>query len=212
MRVRGYCARLFALTWGIDRTASSSHRIFFASYHRKEMRMNVPCSIVAREHASSFAENHKQRFTARCATLVGCDVCVTSLAISDAPAHAQNKNARTRALAFFYRESDLVCRLRLSVATMASVMGAAIAVFRADLACDFRTGRIADDAACDEANRTENDRSGKAAERCIGHAFMCAGCDGRQKKTGYNHNTTCKSFHWFVPRVCRSKRTSPESL
>jgi len=42
--------------------------------------MNVPCSIVAREHASSFAENHKQRFTARCATLVGCDVCVTSLA------------------------------------------------------------------------------------------------------------------------------------
>jgi hypothetical protein len=92
MRVRGYCARLFALTsWHQPHCGLfTSH--FFASYQRKEMRMNVPCSIVAREHASSFAENHKPRFTARRAThIIGCDVCVTSLAISDAPAHAQIK-------------------------------------------------------------------------------------------------------------------------
>lgn len=80
-------------------------------------------------------------------------------------------------------------------------MRAPIAIFRTDLACDFRAGGIADDAACDESDRTENDRAGKAAEGRIGHAFMCARYGWQQEKAGRNNDTACKSFHEFVPRV-----------
>jgi hypothetical protein len=113
------------------------------------------------------------------------------------------------ALAFFIVRSTSSLRMILSVVPMAFVTSAAIAVFRADLACDFRAGRIADNAACDEADGTENDGSSEAAEGCIGHAFMCAGGGRRKKKPGCNHNTTCKSFHWFVPRVCPFKANLP---
>jgi hypothetical protein len=121
----------------------------------------------------------------------------------------KNQKRQGPALAFFIVRSISLLRMILSVAPMAFVTSAPIAVFRADLACDFRAGRIADDAACDEADRTKNHGSSKAAECCIRHAFMCAGGGRCQKKTGCNHDTTCKSFHWFVPRVCPFKANLP---
>jgi hypothetical protein len=88
-------------------------------------------------------------------------------------------------------------------------MRAPVAILRTDLARDFRAGRIADDAACDEADRTEYDCSGEAAESRIGHAFMCAGYGRRQEKTGRDDGSTCKSFHEFVPRVYSFKADLP---
>jgi hypothetical protein len=91
-------------------------------------------------------------------------------------------------------------------------MSAPIAILRSNFTCDFRAGRIADDATRDEADRAKDDCSSKAAESCVGYPFVSAGRDRRQEKTGCNDNTTYKSFHLFVPRVYPFQSEPPREV
>jgi hypothetical protein len=92
------------------------------------------------------------------------------------------------------------------------VVCATVAALSADLARNVRAGRVADYAARDQADRTEDDCPREAAQSGVCNSFMRVGSNRREKNTGGNDNNPCKGFHRLVPFVARPPRTSLRSF
>lgn len=83
-------------------------------------------------------------------------------------------------------------------------MRSAIAAFRSDFAGDSWTGRVADNAAGDQSNRTEDHGAREAAQSCVRDALTCVGGHRRKDDAGSNDNNSCKSFHRLGPSISPS--------
>lgn len=73
----------------------------------------------------------------------------------------------------------------------------AVAALRADLARDLGTRRVADDAAGDQADGSEDHGTGKTAERGIRNAFTGVGGNRREQKSGRHDDASGDGFHSF---------------
>ena len=83
------------------------------------------------------------------------------------------------------------------------------AVSEAPLARDARPGRVANDAAGNQADRPGNDRTGNRAQGGVAGAFLRLGCGRRQGNGGGNNRKRDWRFHGSPSPRCFTGRNLP---